>query len=233
MKSISNTLLLHFLIFSFIVFVFLSTVEAGDRGYIFFKGGLNQPLVEIKAPSIYGIIETESGIGLFLGAGFGYRILQNLRLEGEVGYHANKIDDVKVVIPDLIVGAEVTGAEGDLTSWSFLVNIWYDFPIGKKWLMHLGGGIGAVQTSLEDFSLIISPVVPDPPSWKRLLSDDKTWEFAYQASIGIAYQLSKRFIIDLDYSYFTTDLEFVDVDGNKFGGEHRSANYQLSLRYLF
>jgi len=233
MKSISNILLLHFLIFSFIAFAFISTVEAGDRGYLFIKGGLNNPLVEIKAPSIYGTIQIETGIGLYLGGGFGYRILENLRLEGEVGYRANKIDDAKVIIPSQIVGAEVKGGEGDITSWSFLANIRYDFPIGKRWSMHLGGGIGAVQMSLKEFSLIISPVVPDPPSWKRLVANDKTWEFAYQASIGIAYQLSKSFIIDLDYSYFTTNLDFVDVEGNKFGGEHRSGNYQISMRYLF
>ncbi|NNG27297.1 MAG: outer membrane beta-barrel protein [Ignavibacteriaceae bacterium] len=233
MKSISNTRLRHILTFSFIVFTYISTIEAGDRGYLFLKGGLNQPLVEIRGPSIYGIIETESAIGLYLGAGFGYRIIQNLRLEGEVGYRANKIDDAKVVIPNLIVGAEVTGAEGDVTSWSFIVNVWYDFPIGKKWLMHLGGGIGAVHMTLKDFSLIISPVIPDPVSWKRYVANDETWEFAYQASIGIAYQISKSFIIDLDYSYFTTNLDFVDVDGNKFGREHGSGNYQISLRYLF
>jgi len=227
MKNIELTILI-------IAFAFISTVEAGDRGYLFLRGGLTDHIVEIKAPSIYGTIQTETSIGLYLGAGIGYRILKNLRLEGEAGYRSNKIDDAKVIIPSLIVGAEVKGGEGDVTSWSFLANIWYDFPIGKQWTMHLGGGIGAVQMSLKDFSLIISPVVPDPPTWKRLLSNDTDWEFAYQASIGIAYQLTKRFIVDLDYSYFTiADLEFTDVDGNKFGGEHRSGNYQLSIRYLF
>jgi opacity protein-like surface antigen len=190
--------------------------------------------VEIEAPSRYGTIQTETGIGLYLGAGIGYRILENLRLEGEVGYRSNKIDDAKVIERSLIVGAEVKGGEGDVTSWSFLANVRYDFPIGKQWSMHLGGGIGAARISLKDFSLIISPVVPDPPSWKLLLSNDGDWGFAYQANTGIAYKLSKRFIVDLDYSYFsTTGLEFIDVDGTAFGGEHRSGNYQLAIRYLF
>ena len=233
MKSICNSKLLRFVMVSTLFFSLPSVLVAGDRAYIFFKGGLNQPLVEIRAPSMYGIIETESAIGFYLGTGLGYKILQNMRLEAEAGYRTNSIDDVKIVMPELIVGTEITGAEGNFSSWCFLVNVWYDFPIGKQWLMHLGGGIGAVQSNLENFSLIISPVVPNPPSWKQLLANDKSWEFAYQARIGIAYLLSKRFIIDLDYSYFTTNLNFVDVEGNKFGSEHRSGTYQLSARYLF
>jgi opacity protein-like surface antigen len=227
MKSIELKILIIVITFPFIA-------EAGDKGYLFLRGGLTDPIVEIKAPSRYGTIITETGIGSYFGAGIGYRIMENLRLEGEVGYRSNEINDARVIDSSLIVGSEVKGGDGNVTSWSFLVNIRYDLLFAGRWSMHLGGGIGAARISLRDFSLLISPVVPDPQTWKLLLSNDSDWEFAYQACIGIAFQLSTRFIFDLDYTNFATaGPEFITVDGTKFGEEHRSSNYQLSIRYFF
>ena len=227
MKSIKLKILI-------IAFTFPFIAEAGDGGYLFLRGGLNDPIVEIKAPSRYGTIITETGIGSYFGAGVGYRIMENLRLEWEVGYRSNKINDAGVIDRILIVGAEFKGGDGNVTSWSFLVNIRYDLLFGEQWSMHLGGGIGAAQISLRDFSLLISPVVPYPSTWKILLSNDSDWEFAYQACIGIAFQLNETFTFDLNYTNFATaGLEFITVDGTKFGEEHRSSNYQLSIRYFF
>jgi opacity protein-like surface antigen len=226
MKTIA---LLFFIIFS----AFPFTAEAAGLGFIFLSGGLNLPGEEIEATCAYGTFRTKTDAGLFLGGGIGYQLRDHLKLEGQVGYHTNKIDDVEMPVRSDIVGAKVTGGHGTLTSWSFLMNAWYDFPLGKRSAIHLGGGVGVHQISLKDFALVISPVVPNPTSWDLDYADDKAREAAFQMGLGFTHDVSETFILGLDYRYFgSSSAEFHDIDGNTFDYQSQSGNLLLSLRYL-
>ncbi|NIN01073.1 MAG: outer membrane beta-barrel protein [candidate division Zixibacteria bacterium] len=119
------------------------TARAAEQGYVIVGAGVDFPGEEVDAPvyfSGFGI-RTDTKAGFLVNCGGGYRILENPRLEGQVGYRSSSIDDVKVTYMD-VVGVGVDGGSGDITSLSFMANVWYDFYLGERWSPHFGWGIG-------------------------------------------------------------------------------------------
>ena len=207
--------------------------EATGWNYILWGGGLNFPGEEIEAPRAYGTFRTKTDAGLCLRGGVGYLLQDHLTLEGEVGYRSNKIEDAEILVRSGIVGAKVTGGHGTLTSWSLLINAWYDFPLGKRSAIHLGGGVGAHQVSLKDFALVISPVIPDPTSWDLDYADDKSLETAFQMGLGVTHDVSQALSLGLGYHYFvSSSAEFHDIEGNRFDYQFKSGGFLLTLRYV-
>jgi len=211
------------------------TAQAGDHGYFFVGAGVDFPGEEVDAPvyfSDFGI-RTDTKAGFLVNCGGGYQILENLRLEGEVGYRSSKIDDVEVTYMN-VVGIGVEGGSGDITSLSFMANTWYDFYHRGRWSPYFGGGIGAAQVSLKDFSIGTYPNVPNPPMTQRLLVDDEDWQFAYQVGVGVGYELNKSFIIDLGYRYFATlKPSFADAGGNELEADYSHHSSRLAIMYKF
>jgi OOP family OmpA-OmpF porin len=209
--------------------------EAADRGYFVVGAGIDLPGEEVDVPAYFSDfgVRTDTKAGLMINCGGGYRIAKNLRLEGQVGYRSSKIDDVEVINMN-IVGIGVEGGSGDITSLSFMVNTWYDFYNRGRWLPYFGGGIGAAEVSLKDFSIRTHPTVPNPQTTQRLLVDDENWRFAYQAGAGVGYELSESFIIDLGYRYFATlKPKFTDAGGNELEANYSHHSIQLSITYKF
>lgn len=209
--------------------------KAADHGYFFIGAGVDLPGEELDAPvhfSDFGV-RTDTKAGFLVNCGGGYQIAENLRLEAQVGYRSSKIDDIEVTYMN-VVGIGVEGGSGDITSLSFMVNAWYDFYNRGRWLPYFGGGIGAAQVSLKDFSIGIHPSVPDPPITQRLLVDDEDWQFAYQAGAGVGYALSESFTVDLGYRYFASlKPTFTDAGGNELKTDYAHHSAQLAMRYKF
>ena len=211
------------------------TARAANHGYVIVGAGVDFPGEEVDAPvyfSDFGI-RTHTKAGFLLNCGGGYRILENLRLEGQVGYRSSNIDDAKVTYMN-VVGVGVDGGSGDISSLSFMANVWYDFYLGERWSPYFGWGIGAAQVSLKDFSIRTYPIVPNPPTTQTLLVDDQDWQFAYQVGLGLGYELNKSFIIDLGYRYFATlKPKFADAGGNELEADYSHHSVQLAIRYNF
>ena len=213
-----------------------ATAGAAGNGYAFFGGGTNSADEEVVSFGPAGNMRTDSGSsGTFWTGGLGYALQTNLRVEAELGYRTNPIDGVTLLptVPP-IAGIGIAGADGDIEALSLLVNAWYDIPVGKRWGLMLGGGIGAAQVSIDNYTLSTFPIVPSPPITTALYADDDDWVFAYQAGVGVNLGLTERLYVDLTYRYFaTSDAEFRSEAGNAFEANLNDSRLLLTLRYAF
>lgn len=132
-------------------------------------------------------------IKLAPGYNFGY-----FRLEGELTYQINKINKVNehIYIPDVSSDSGSSELNGsDVTATSILINGYYDFLKGNTLQPYITAGIGMarVKTHIQ--------VVKDSDS-----------VFAYQAGVGLSYNMSENVVLDFGYRYFaTSDIEFLGV----------------------
>ncbi|MBI1213795.1 MAG: outer membrane beta-barrel protein [Alphaproteobacteria bacterium] len=172
------------------------TANAGQLPgwYVGIEGGANwvdDVDVQIVGPS--GFSSTTRATASFdtgwaVLATVGYAFHNHFRLEGEVGYRHNKIDTV------LARFSSTTGIAGDLDELSLMANVIYDIQLGSKTTLSLGVGAGADRAKLDTTANFF---------------DDEDWGFAYQGIVGLAYNLSSKTQLTLNYRYFrVNDLSF-------------------------
>lgn len=110
------------------------------------------------------------------------------------------------------VGA--SAAEGDLETWSFMFNVWYDFNFGDSPIHpFIGGGIGFANASLDyDFSGAVTGLstggygvlgTTQPFSY-RGNGEATDWGFAYQLGAGLGYDFGNGMMLSAQYRYFNT-----------------------------
>ena len=177
-------------------------------------------------------IESQNNTGYSVGGGLGYAFGNGLRLDGEIAYRRNSVDRLEVrsdgglgrslgsPVPLNGFTLDSTGSDSSL---SFLVNGWYDFRNATKFTPYIGAGIGVAKISLNKVAL----------SGFTLVDDDDV-VFAYQLGGGVAYALSPRVSLTLDYRFVaTTDPSFTDFEGVSFESEYRSHSILFGLRVGF
>lgn len=163
---------------------------------------------DIAEPGFFGEAEFDAGWGV--GAAIGFTSGPG-RLEGEISYQKNDFDNVSS-------GGIGLNSTGDITSTSFLVNGYYDFPTNSALVPYITAGIGFARLEINDLAILGSPVGN---------SDDDV--LAYQVGFGVGYSINKQVTLDLKYRFFATaDPNFDGTDA-----EYRSHNILLGIRYNF
>ncbi|MBI5665020.1 MAG: porin family protein [Nitrospirae bacterium] len=139
------------------------------------------------------------------------------RLEGEVAYRNNSVDQVKIAS----LGRGSIDGKGDISLTSLMLNLYLDFDNETKFIPYAGLGIGIANVSFNNIGA----------SGIELLDDDSS-KLAAQVTLGIGYIVSDFLIIDLGYRYFSTDeMDFVDDFGHKVGEErYDSHNIMIGFR---
>lgn len=149
----------------------------------------------------------------FVGA-FGAKRNQ-YRADFEFGFQTNDMDSVTAMGVTLPLAG--SGVRGHVDTITGLVNVYYDFDLGNRFVPYLSAGLGFANVSAH-FS------VPGYGTFK----DDAT-VFAYQGGAGIAYKMSNMFTLDVRYRY-------LGASNPKFGttkAEFESNNVLVGLRYNF
>lgn len=173
-----------------------------------------------------GELEFDTGYGVNGAIGYGWN---NVRIEGEVSYRQADID--KITVNSVTVGGTVfsglglvaSDVDGEVSSLGFMANGWYDFDTGTDWVPYVGVGVGTAQINAE-----ISSIGSIPVSF-----DESDWVFAYQAGLGMGFNVTSSATIQLGYRYFgTTDPEF-ESGGVTEEAEYRSHNVEVGLRIRF
>ncbi|MEN8123433.1 MAG: OmpW family outer membrane protein [Bacteroidota bacterium] len=160
-----------------------------------------------------GNFEIESDTGIAFGAAVGYAYGNNIRMEAELAYQKNDIDQVNV--PG--VGSSVT-AGGDTSSYALLLNGYYDFTNNSAFTPFISAGIGYAKVEVNDFIVNGIPIGSE---------EDKV--FAYQVGAGVGYAISETLILDLKYRYFATaDPKFDTAEA-----EYASHNFYVGIRAFF
>lgn len=115
----------------------------------------------------------------------------SLELEG--GFRHNSIDTVKTVAAD--TDSFNIGDHGRV--WSIMANGYYDFPLENCFSLYVGAGVGVGFYSLE-----IDAFTDDGVAVSKV--DDKSTEFAWQATGGASYELSDQVSLFAGYRFFAT-----------------------------
>ncbi|WP_374764780.1 outer membrane protein [Yunchengibacter salinarum] len=169
-------------------------------------------------------LDADFKTGFVVGGAVGYRMperFDGLRLELEVSYRENSLDDVRAVeLP-------VTGVSGDNSSLGVLVNAIYDFEhVSDSFTPYvgLGAGLGGVESDA---------ILQDGTATTPFGGTTKT-EFLWQAIGGVSVPVSDRFEWFVEGRFY--DAPGVDFDlagGGRFNSEFSTWQTQTGLRFSF
>jgi len=108
-----------------------------------------------------------------------------------------------------------------MSALSYMPNVWYEFDLGAGWMPYLGLGLGAATKFFDCGD-------SDCSSFD---DEDGNTSFAYQIGAGVAYALTEKTVISLDYRYFDSieaDLPIVEWDF-----DYANHNVMIGLRRHF
>lgn len=168
---------------------------------------------DYNAPSVSEIIDTEAGYQVF-GA-LGYAFARSLRLEGEVAYRNNELDNFQALGP----------GPGDVSALSGMFNAWWDFNREGQVSPYIGGGIGLTRVNAE--------IATDAGAPFQIAIDDADLGFSWQGGAGVAFEVFRGIDLDVGYRYLRTpNLDFAaTAPGETFGAEYGAHTVVAALRF--
>jgi outer membrane protein OmpA-like peptidoglycan-associated protein len=146
----------------------------------------------LQETAVTGVVTTGAAFAAQFETGWaimgtlGYAFDNNLRAELEAGYRRNDFDRLTQFLPT-ITGAS---AAGDLSEFTLMANLLYDFRLGDKLTLSIGGGIGADHARLKVGQLGFS---------------GNEWVLAYQGIAGLSYAIGERTQLFVNYRYLHAD----------------------------
>ncbi|WP_257098866.1 outer membrane protein [Pseudovibrio flavus] len=134
--------------------------------------------------------EFDTGVATNVFAGF--RPLNNVRLQGELGYFAQEISKTASGLP----------VTGDAAALYLLGSVYYDLPLTEKFSPYVGVGAGAAFIDGD-----ITVGTNNPSNTK---GDDNP-VLIVKVSAGASYALSDSIDLFADYSYMQTPDFYLDT----------------------
>jgi len=166
-------------------------------------------------------LSTDPGFGV--GAFAGYKIPVGFRFELELTYRRNSLDELNYYSEFWDITVQET-IDGDVSSLSYMGNLWYEYDLGAGWMPYLGFGLGGA-TKFVDCSGDFCFGLDDR-------ADGET-DFAFQVGVGVAYALTKNTVISLDWRYFDSIEADFDLFGIVEDFDYANHNIMLGLRRHF
>jgi OOP family OmpA-OmpF porin len=202
-------------------------VDAAQAGGVYgtFTGGLNWA-DSVDASGPHTSVHTSASEGFVVNVALGWHlddmVMQGLRVELEGGYHHNNQPGTAALgIPTTPHGNQSSSGVTQTTStWSLMANAWYDFDMGGRLKPYFGGGIGWARNKF----------VPKPFSGAATVEDEG---FAWQAGVGLNFEVSKDASVGLGYRYMDAGSLGTALYGADLGDETYSSvvftiNYNLN-----
>ena len=146
--------------------------------------------------------------GVAAHAVLGYGFANGLRLEAELGWRENDLQNMAVRQPGSFINTLPEGLrerpeaplvlttgkrplDGEVKAASFMASLYYDVDLGGGWAPYVGGGLGLARISVtansKDATLPAAFGGITIPG--RLLLDDSDMVFAYQLGGGVGYAI--------------------------------------------
>jgi opacity protein-like surface antigen len=149
-------------------------------------------------------VSFDTGFGITAAIGNAYE--NGLRGEVEFGYRTSDMDEFD---SDFGSGS----INGDVSTFSLMLNAFYDFMPKETICPFIGAGIGYanVEGDIDELGS----------------EDDDV--FAYQVAAGVAFAINPQTKIDVQYRYFDTD----DSGFDDLEAEYGTHNAMLGVRYSF
>jgi opacity protein-like surface antigen len=161
--------------------------------------------------------DLEPDEGVALAVALGYRPYDMLRVEGEISYQENDIDQ-----------RGAYNVNGDVSDFALMVNGYFE-PGGieetGKFQPYIIFGIGWAKVK-SDFTLRTEERY-DPVMTLKYSNSDGT--FAYQVGAGVGYAINEKITLDCKYRYqWCSELSYGTTDV-----EYNSHNIFVGIRYAF
>lgn len=202
------------------------SANAGDL-YVSVFGGMN-----IVADSS-GLTDSTSGswgsdadTGFVLGGTVGtslQRWAQGLSVEMEVSYRRNDLGGSF----DEAYWGDVGYLDGNLSTFSIMSNVWYEFDIGSKVRPYVGGGVGWARFRGDAVAVETDDGSYDGTDFTTTSEESG---FAWQLGIGGRYEVSNGVDVGIGYRYFRGP-DFHDFwEGNYGTLENENHAVQVELK---
>ncbi len=157
--------------------------------------------------------------------GAGYK-MENIRVEGTIGYARNNIDRKGTQ------KANSFDASGRISKLDVLISAYYDFATDSVITPYVGAGIGAARITSK-----LQRTAGLPAGGTRL--NDSAWGFAYHGSAGVAFTISDT--VTADFGVRHERVSSVKLDGlvgptntaRKFNTSYNTTVAMLGLRLGF
>jgi opacity protein-like surface antigen len=164
--------------------------------------------------SDFGIAGVSGSIGIDHSANFsgaiGTNVTPNIRTELEISYRDPNLSDIKVN------GVGSASLNGDVKTWAYLVNGYYDFMPQSKFSPFLSLGIGAATHK-------------GTISGGGITESGSSTVLAYQAGLGANYALTDKTALWAGYRYLGSEKP--DFDGLK--ATYNANEFRAGVRFNF
>lgn len=131
--------------------------------------------------------------GFSLSAALGHRF-GDFRLEGEFSLQNTEIESAGASTPN---GNVASAATGNISLRCYMLNLYYDLPLGCKLKPYFGAGIGFYQSEINSLNpdFFVGAGLP-------ALNTTSDFPFAYQLRAGVSYELNSRTDVFAGYRFF-------------------------------
>ncbi|MDJ0893852.1 MAG: outer membrane beta-barrel protein [Alphaproteobacteria bacterium] len=166
-------------------------------------------------------------LGFLVGVTGGFEPRENLRAEGEFAFRQVDASTLSLTAPGFSgFSPGDTRMDGQVRTFSFMGNLWFDLPVGGDFITpFLGGGVGIAELAYNE-------VRADDND--TLFADDGDFNFAYQLGSGLSFRLFPKLRMDAAYRYFVVVDPEVTLAGNeRIETEFDSHNFLVSFRLNF
>jgi opacity protein-like surface antigen len=159
----------------------------------------------------------------------GYNINKSLAVEFDTGVLWNSMDKVG--------GISLSSANqsADIYTIPVLANIIYKVPLKDSWHPYVGVGVGGAAAIIS-YSIGASSGGPLPISTTPTTLGDYNFVFAYQAEVGLEYELSKNASIGIAYEFFGTSdprWYFSQIPSHLKEGGYYTHSFTVSFTWNF
>ncbi len=151
----------------------------------------------------------EQGYGFSIAYGFQSHF--NLNTELELSGRWSSLDQLNSP-------AGQFSTQGDLQSFTFMLNIPWQFRNRTSWTPYVGAGVGMAWQKGEISAL---------PDGSAVASTGEELTFAYQILAGVGYALTPQWELILGYRFFGT----IDAQLGTLQLENRSHNVEVGVRW--
>lgn len=160
--------------------------------------------------------ETGYGVGLALGympGGTG-TFFDSMRFDLEYYYRKADLDAFSA---SSTFGAGGP-ASGDLSSKSAMLNAYYDFNTGTRWMPYVGAGAGLSEVTLDTGGID---------------DDDTVFAYNFMAGIGYAPESLPNTVWSIGYRYFATDDPSFGDSADSVEMDYDVHNVEAGVRMMF
>lgn len=183
----------------------------------------NKPGTEDKRPRDEKMASWDFDLGFGVDGALGYDF-GSFRTDLEFTYLSSKavfdVDKVKRRGPN-------EDADDSLTVMALMANAWYDLDTGSAWTPYIGIGVGGTHLSVQ---------LAEGTDENDRYFEGTGLGFAYQAGVGVAFEVLSGFSLTAGYQFFGTLLTKVTDKDNKnstVSPTLMAHGIQLGMRFLF